>query len=787
MSRRDQILQAVDSVQNQVYGFIDSRAGPAQRPGSSSHASSVTRTRPIQRDNSVATTAALPLYSTRPEPNSEQIPSEALRAAPGHAQEVVDQLPRNRMARGSGREARLAAAALREEQLRTGQLKTRHTFVASGGRVLLDINTVPQKTLTFMGGSAERRRGAMAGTVTVHAQPNERVSAIRLKVKAIVRILVPKSGTPQTPFVLERSHPSVEPSVEKEVLLLQLESQLYTAPPAGNSNTDPTLLSPGKHEYPFSIDLPSENSKGVPLPPSFVLAPTNTADQVQRPAPRNKWESITSSIPIPHLTSDWASVKWYVKVTVERPGIFRANERIFAPFVYLPPPPPIMKGAEDLLLKRLKLANDVESLLRRFQANQGSRPIDLQKLVEPFSKWESLTLNHGIMGRHKSKVGAANSKSDKPGLFSRLMFGAQVEQESHSSVIKETFTISLPKRPFVFALRSGVPYVLSRTVEWKGRGNVTSEMSSRLPNVALFQRANLYGRSNGPIAATTARLVATGQQPPDRNPVFTEEFRSGAGMQGKVQVNRKTEHWLGTIDLPPTCAPCFETPVLVLHYYLGVRSPVSNELIHCEPIVLVCPPSKAIRTKAPTNVSGSRRTSASMSSTPKHSGRNSEGSVMRTTTSTSTAHTSPLAHQRAGTSAPVTVAHSSSSSSQPTRMSAALEKRALQQRRQQSEISSPSQTSGSAGVSTSAAAVTAATAVQPSPHGQQSSQSAPTPSGTLTPLVPSRTQTPVPSQDQTSTLQNDTEDEMDNWAFQDDELTDLPPSYFEATGVRDQD
>lgn len=120
-------------------------------------------------------------------------------------------------------------------------------------------------------------------------------------------------------------------------------------------------------------------------------------------------------------------------------------------------------------------------------------------------------------------------------------------------------------------------------------------------------------------------------------------------------------------------------------------------------------------------------------------------------------------------------------------MSAALEKRALQQRRQQSEISSPSQTSGSAGVSTSAAAVTAATAVQPSPHGQQSSQSAPTPSGTLTPLVPSRTQTPVPSQDQTSTLQNDTEDEMDNWAFQDDELTDLPPSYFEATGVRDQD
>lgn len=191
MSRRDQLLQAVDSVQGHVYNLIDSHVGPPRASSSSTttagpSSSSGSAASGVRRSDLVATTAP-PLYSSRPRPGAEPIPEQALQAPAGQAQAAIDEMPRNRIARGSGREARQAAAALRAEQLRTGQLKTRHTFVSSGGRVLLDIHTVPQKTLTFMGGSAQRGVGAMAGAVIVHAQANERVSSIRLKVSMLRR------------------------------------------------------------------------------------------------------------------------------------------------------------------------------------------------------------------------------------------------------------------------------------------------------------------------------------------------------------------------------------------------------------------------------------------------------------------------------------------------------------------------------------------------------------------------------------------------------------------------
>lgn len=825
MSRRDQLLQAVNDIQGQVYNYIDSRATTQFGPGQPVPSTSA----PVRRSDTTASN--LPLYSRKPDQNADSVPQSVLNAPPGQAQAVADQMPRNRIARGTGREARVAAAALREEQLQSGQLKTKHTFLSSGARIILDINTaVPQKALTFMGGTADRGRGQMKGVVTIHAQPNERISAIRIKIKAVVRVLVPRTGTPQQPFLLENTHPAVEQSVEKELLLLQLESQLYDAHSAsGVDSSDPTMMPGGKHEFPFSIDLPSQTGKGEDLPPSFILSPLNKPEQVQRPQPKSKWETLTSSIPVPHLAKDWASIKWYAKVTVERPGIFRTNERIFAPFVYLPPPPKNLSGLEDQLLRRLRLAGEVDSLLRRFEFMQGSRPIDLQRLVEPLAQWESIKLSYGMVQAKtvKQKVPQANTKAEKPGLFSKMLFGSQVDKgsaERSISVEKEIFTFHVPKKPFVFALRSGIPYILSRTVSYSGDGELRPDMLSRVPTVGLFQKTNVFARgTKGPCAGTTSRFVAPGRQPPDIHAVQVKDERS-TGTNGKPLTRRKTEYWLGIIDLPPTCAPCFDTPVLTLEYTIVVRHPQSPNPIHVEPIVLVCPPSRPIRiapssassirspsrTTTPVNgISPSRRQGSGpvpvantavppskvaaspanqnivrpMASAPNKTNQNpitsTAGNVpvsqpprpLQPGTSTNRISQSTSATRPVPSTPPVVVQQAAvdrppaatTTQDEKRAMQARLEEEARMQRHQQIGSSSSSSAAG-----TSAASQSVPVPASPQPLSAHTSTA-------IQPITP------------LTIDENETGHSTDQWQFQDDELTDLPPSYFEATGMPDED
>ncbi|MCO5585031.1 hypothetical protein L7F22_038963 [Adiantum nelumboides] len=846
MSRRDQLLQTVNDIQGQVYNYIDSRTatqfGPGQPTSSTSQSQPSSSSTSVRRSDTTASN--LPLYSRKPDQNADSVPQSVLNAPPGQAQFAADQMPRNRIARGTGREARAAAAALREEQLQSGQLKTKHTFLSSGARIILDINTaVPQKTLTFMGGTADRGRGQMKGVVTIHAQPNERVSAIRIKIKAVVRVLVPKIGTPQQPFLLETTHPAVEQSVEKELLLLQLESQLYDAHSAsGVDSADPTMMPVGKHEFPFSIDLPSQTGKGEELPPSFILSPLNKPEQVQRPQPKSKWESLTASIPVPHLAKDWASIKWYAKVTVERPGIFRTNERIFAPFVYLPPPPKNLSGLEEQLLRRLRLAGEVDSLLKRFESMQGSRPVDLQRLVEPLSQWESIKLSYGKAKGNtvKQKAPPANSKADKPGFFSKMLFGSQVEKSADRfiSVEKETFTFHIPKKPFVFALRSGIPYILSRTVQYSGDGEIRPEMLSRIPTIGLFQKTNVFARgTKGPCAGTTSRFVAPGRQPPDIHAVQVKDERS-TGANGKPLTRRKTEYWLGIIDLPPTCAPCFETPILTLEYTMVVRHPQSPNPIHVEPIVLVCPPSRPVRI-APSTASSIR--SPSRTATPVNgvspSRRQGSGPVpVAAAAAAAAAPTSKMTGQanqniaRPVAAAPSKPNHISSnnpiapvsqsprppqSATQinhtpqvmpgarpvpstpqvapatqqavnrpPTATTTQDEKRAMQARLEEEARIKHQQTASSSSSAAGPSAVTSSAVIATPPQANL-------PPSTTSSAAATTASTMLPTAGQSIPLTVDESEisahSTDQWQFHDDELTDLPPSYFEATGMRDED
>ena len=733
MSRRDQVFEALNSVQHHVYQYLDTRAGP---PPASSGTSLSRR----------ETTAALPLYGTD-QGSGDPVPDEVLNAPPGQAQQAVDQLPTSRMARGDARDARRAAAVLRKEQMKTGELKKRHTFPSSNGRILLHVDSIPQKTLTYMGGTAERGRGAMKGKVVVHAQDGERISAIRLKIKAVVRVMVPRMGNGQAPVPLDQTDPLREASSEKEVLLLQLESKLYSTPttalPAGSTSYDPTLLAPGTYEYPFSIDIPAKaSSKSHALPPSFVLTPTS-------PPASKGLRGLANVAP------DWASVKWYAKLTVERPGLFRANERIFAPFVYLPPPPSL-NGIEEQLNRRSRLALEVDTLLRKLHAT--NLRANLEQLAEPVSTWNEIRLNHGI-GRKGGPPVRANEGSgdDSPGLFSRLLFGDQVSGPVAPS--KETFTLSMPK--YVFPLRSGIPFVIHRQMEWKGQ--VAPDSLSKMPQVALLQRTNVYGRSKSQVAGTTVRLIATGRA--SSRPAATWQYDSKG--HGKNQLNRQAESWLGMVDLPPNCTPCFDTAVLSLDYYLSIR--VGQDVLHSEPVVLCCPPSRpvAVRPSAPSRrqsgATGSTSVVAPSSVAPSGPGRAPSGAVRKTTSAGRPADPVPV--KRAPAPHPIHMTSDAGPSSSGTPGS-----------------SSRHRLTSQAVVPPAIEEKQHAHALPPRPV-QRPPQPLP-PAPTLAPAPPPRptpTASRTPSEAGTHDDDSDVGDDPSQWAFHEDELTDLPPSYFEAT------
>jgi hypothetical protein len=729
MSRRDNVFQAVNAVQNHVFEYIDSHQQPT---GSNYYARP-----PPPRPNT--SSAGLPLYGARPTAG-EHVPHEVLYSAPGQAQRVADQLPMGRMARGDARDARRAAAALRKEQLKNGQLKKRHTFASGNGRIIMDIYSPPQKTLTYIGGSADRGTGAMKGKVIVHAQEGDRISAIRLKIKAVVRVAMPKSGTPQAPFQLDSADPSREPTSEREVLLLQLESKLYSTPssalPVGSTSNDPTLLKAGTYEYPFSVDIPSSSgSKGLPLPPSFILTPSNV--QSRGPAAKG------SLFKIPILASDWASVKWYTKLTVERPGIFRPNDRIFAPFVYLPPPPRL-NGIEAQLERRLKLVSEVDTALRRFSASNYTSFINLERFTESVSGWDDIPLKYGIGSaknrRSNPPLATGQSNEEGPGFFSKLLFGSQVE--GPAAVSKETWSLGIPRTPHIFPLRSGIPFVLHRAIEWRGQQPVNEEGLSKVPHVVLLQRTNVYNKVKGPISGTTVRYIADSRQTPATRPASISLYDPKGS--GKSQLNRRVDSWLGMIDMP-ACTPCFETPVVSLDYFLSVRvgAGQSIEVLHSEPVVICCPtprPAAVPRPSLPSRQSTSRTKPLSTPSRDSHKKQESP---------------SPSSH-RPGPA----IYNAAASSSRPRpvapapHMTAVDEKRILHEQQHSQAV---------------AAAVSVPST--PPPRHQE------------TP-IPSRTPSRAPSR---APSEADTNDDDEEDAYNEDELMDLPPSYHEVVGFRDED
>lgn len=196
MSTRDRFLSQLSAAQDQLHTHLDSfqrqHFPELQRNQEDTSGDPAARSRATEHNER----NPLPTYAPDQAPDEPDIPPAVLSAQPGRAQEVYDSMPRSRLENTTApdRERRRAAEEMRRGQdmlhknetltaeQRAAGFKRLHSYTAGNGKVVLDIHTLPQRSPTFMGGSAERGRGSLQGQVIVFAQDHDKIGAIRLKV-----------------------------------------------------------------------------------------------------------------------------------------------------------------------------------------------------------------------------------------------------------------------------------------------------------------------------------------------------------------------------------------------------------------------------------------------------------------------------------------------------------------------------------------------------------------------------------------------------------------------------
>lgn len=671
MSTRDRFLSSLSSAHDQVRSAVDQHLSQLQQQydhhtNQQQGAAAGPSQRPSQAD--LHRQGTLPTYAARPNPRAPSVPDSVLEAPPGRAQETYDSMPRSRLENlnAAPHDRRKAAEEMRREQEmlhrsapptpfdqgqhihrqavamqpaplspqeqreRAAGLKRTHTYASGNGKVLVDLFTLPQRSPTFMGGSAERGRGAMTGQVIVFANDADKVGAVRLKVKAVARVALPRShyppgvdpnarsaGPPPTnqPLNLVGRSPKVEPTQAKEHLLLQLEKTLWSPDsrrddvnlrsPDGRVH-DPTVWRAGRHAFDFKVDLPAKGKDGTELPPSFVFlsdsqASSSTVKQAQISGAvvnAKKWITEASQGGLGGNTGEWASVKWYAKVTVEKPGIFKANERVFAPFVYLPPPP--AKVNDRVIPRRLRLSQELRE----------NPQAPAQALAEPASEWGEAELDltgqthyaQTAKGRKNSKrMSSANNGSGGGGggIWSKLFKGPLVSS-GQDATGRTRWSIALPNRPAIWPLRSTMPFDL------KVQGPLVGQPGARPspPSVGLFLRVTLFNASrsfttgkNAPTSATETRLISVAQ-------LFSHSTHNAPSMGGPSHT------WRGLLEFPPQATPCFDSNLIQAEYFVAVQTmpqqPASSgpgaesirpvgRIAWAEKVVLVCPLPTIVR------------------------------------------------------------------------------------------------------------------------------------------------------------------------------------------------
>ncbi|KAI9709783.1 MAG: hypothetical protein M1820_003186 [Bogoriella megaspora] len=170
----------------------------------------------------------------------------------------------------------------------------------------------------------------IAGKVILQLRYPVNVNSIIVKLEgeSRTRLLAP-------PLNDRRDRPRPELEIHKILYKLQ---QVHPSPGVANPNVgNEWALSPGQHEWPFSFKIPFNNSCNASNNLNTNLSLAGLRLEVAKQPTRH----VKKTLP-PNLTGfpGMADIRYFVKVTVNRPQFFQQNPRAFAPFSFLPIEPP---------------------------------------------------------------------------------------------------------------------------------------------------------------------------------------------------------------------------------------------------------------------------------------------------------------------------------------------------------------------------------------------------------------------------------------------------------------
>lgn len=382
----------------------------------------------------------------------------------------------------------------------------------------------------------------------------ERISAIKLTLTATQILTIPKAASADAPSALDRMAIDPEEVKTKELTLLQLERVLFE-PTKTEVDRDANLLSPGKHAYPFSIELPlagNKDKKNPPLLPlSCVIEPllAGPADAKLRQSSsglfgRGKAKGKDQT------RSAWATVKYQLELTVQRPGILKRNIRSYAPFVYLPSPP---VASAPLLLQRRALGAQMAAIVLQ-RLGDGCQPIETPE------DWRQRPLSFLISPNGTQKL----EPEKKSGFLSSLFSGPKKQQTVQWH---EAWTVSMPMSGCSsFPLRSAIPFVVRCITNKPIDISLASPLAFR-----LYRRVRL-------LSGKKQKAIAMQQEP-----VAEAALRFAVESRGVFRLN-------GIISLPPNCMLNFELNNLSLDYYVAVVRLKDGAVLHKEFVNLACPP-----------------------------------------------------------------------------------------------------------------------------------------------------------------------------------------------------
>ncbi|KAG0152512.1 hypothetical protein CROQUDRAFT_85616 [Cronartium quercuum f. sp. fusiforme G11] len=402
-----------------------------------------------------------------------------------------------------------AAPNMSTSRAQSASLKP-HIVTSSSGKIQLTLFSPSQARYpVLLQGVDDELQGELK---LVLGDVGESFSEIRVKCKGVVSTLVVRAQGNNAGNALR-----------DETVFMQLDQSLYQPPLL--STLDQKLS--GTMTFPFKFSLPTTYANHPVLPPSFAL----TSSMPDPIASFTRHDMPTKII-------EWASIKYYVKVTLARRGLLRTNDRLLAPFVLLsrPSQPP-------------------ESSFTRLAAQNLGLPFPSP--MEDPDGWMGRKIRQHI------KLPASHSSCEQ---------GRTAWYE---------VMVLLPS-PLCYARNNPLPYYIKFT---SSDPSITTDFSQPSFKVSLLQRAILTALG---VSGTHENSLAKGSSRPD-------------GPHGGIHLRSDTNtHWSrryqGDLMLVSNAVPNFSCQNIAIQYYFNLTVSVPNQSsdLHISlPIQLVSAPRHA--------------------------------------------------------------------------------------------------------------------------------------------------------------------------------------------------